>query len=107
MRVVPLALHCPLRHDLVDAREIVTRELHVDCTDRFREPVAAPGAHQRHDVLAASQHPGDGELRDGDALLARDDRKRIDEREIVREILALKARKPAPGLSGIGRGTRS
>ena len=39
-------------------------ERDVERAERLRQPVAAARADQRHDVLAARQHPGDRDLRD-------------------------------------------
>ena len=47
------------------------------------EPVPAPGADQRHDVLALGQHPRDRDLRDAHALGLGDRPQLLDEREVV------------------------
>ena len=45
-------------------------------------------ADQRHDVVAAGEHPGDRDLRDGRALRLGDRAQRLDEREVALEVLA-------------------
>src|SRR5690606_15450746 len=49
------------------------------------------GADQRHDVLAPGEHPGDGDLGDGDALVLGDLAQGVDETEVVPEVVALEA----------------
>jgi hypothetical protein len=60
------------RYGLVDPREIVGREVNVECPECFRQPVAPAGSHQGDDVLSLGQHPGNGKLRYSDPLLGRD-----------------------------------
>src|SRR3954447_863694 len=55
----------------LDAVAVGLGELDVEGAERLVEAVAAPRADQRHDLLAAIQDPGDGELRDADAALLR------------------------------------
>jgi hypothetical protein len=65
-----------------------------------------PSPYQRHDVLAAREHPGDRELRDGCALLVRDDAHLLDEPEVAVEVVAAEARHVAPEVAGRERPVR-
>ena len=56
-----------------------------------RQPVAAPGADQRHDIRAARQNPGDGDLGDRRALGGGDGAQRLDQREVAVDVLAAEA----------------
>ena len=59
------------------------------------------GAGDRDDVLAARQHPGERELRRGEALRLRERLDPGDEREVRLQVLALEARvDPAPVVGG-------
>ena len=80
------------RHRLLDAGEIAGREFEIERAERFLELVAAARADQRHDVVAARLHPGEGELRGGRALLSRDLAERLDQRDVLGKILGGKAR---------------
>src|SRR4029077_19002683 len=53
-----------------------------------------------HDVLPLRQHPGERQLRRRAALLEREGLHRVDQREIARKVLALKARVAAPVVVG-------
>ena len=76
------------RHCALDPREVVGGQLEVERAERLGEPVAAARADQRHDVLAAREHPGDRDLGDRRALLCGDRAQRLDEREVAIEVLA-------------------
>src|SRR5205823_6441518 len=80
------------RDGLLDAREVVVHELDVQRTERLVEPLTRSRADQRDDVVAAAQHPGDGDLRDAHAPVLRDRPQRLHERQVVLEVLALEAR---------------
>src|SRR5262249_5413796 len=75
------------RHRLRDAREVGRREPHLERAERFAELIAAARADQRHDVLAARAHPGEGELRGRGVFLARDGAERAHERHVARKVL--------------------
>src|ERR671920_2205999 len=56
------------RHGLLDGGEVGLVKRDIQRAERLGQPVAAAGADQRHDILAAREHPGDGDLSDRDAL---------------------------------------
>src|SRR4051794_37439066 len=70
----------------LDPLAVLGRQLDGERAERLVEAVTAPGADQRHDVVAAIEHPGDGELRDGDAALAGDRAQRLDELEVALDV---------------------
>src|SRR5919107_1635771 len=89
------------RHGLLYGGEVGFLQPDVQRAEPLGQPVAAPGADQRHDVLAAREYPSDGDLRDRDALLLGDLVQGLDEVEVVLEVLALKARRvPAEVVGG-------
>lgn len=61
MRTVALSGGGPLRHRLLDSLDVTCIQHHVERCNGFRQPVAAARADQRHDVIALSGHPCDGE----------------------------------------------
>src|SRR5690606_6879421 len=63
-------------------------------------PFPGAGADQRDDVLAPGQHPGDGDLRDGDALGRGHLAQRLDEGEVVPQVVALEAGRVGPEVVG-------
>jgi hypothetical protein len=73
-------------------RSVAGAERDVERCQRFGQPVAPPRSDQRHDVLAAAERPGDGELRHGDAAPRRDGCQRFHQRGVLPEILAFEAR---------------
>ena len=48
--------------------QVVAAELDLERSERLLEPLAPTRADERHDVVAAGEHPGDRELRDRRAL---------------------------------------
>src|SRR4051794_7049451 len=60
---VALALRGADRERLVEAAEVVFRQLDVRCRDVLLEVLDALRARDRDDVVAAREHPGEGDLR--------------------------------------------
>src|SRR5918997_6904138 len=56
-------------HLLIDTAQVVFSERHIACRKVLLEVLPAPRAGDRHDVLALSQDPGEGELSRRAALL--------------------------------------
>src|SRR5689334_18416910 len=81
------------RDDLVDAREVLPREPHVESADILLQVLATLGAGDRHDVVALRQHPGERELRGRAALLPCHGLDLAHEVEVLLEVLALEARR--------------
>ena len=96
---VAVAGRYPFRRHLVDSRHLFGRQLHIDGSRVLFEMRDRFAARDRHDVVTAVQQPRDGELRRRDALLFRDPLDLFHEREILREVLALKSRRVAPIVS--------
>ena len=76
MAGIAVAGHGLLRHRRVDRRQFVRAQPDRQRAQCFCKPVTAAGADHRHDILATSQHPGDGELRHRDAARLGDGRQR-------------------------------
>ena len=72
----------------------------VQRAQRLAQAVPPAGADQRHDVLAAGEHPGDGRLGDGRAPALRDTPQRLHEPQVLLEVLALEAGAVAAEVGG-------
>src|SRR6185437_3374347 len=85
------------RYGPCDLGQLLSRRLYLQRAQCFTELVASARAHQWNDagVLGgrASEHPGDGQLRDRCAHRLRDPAQLLDEGEIDVEVLTLKARR--------------
>ena len=68
---IPRAGSCSLGHGPFQGSNFVRRECHREGAQRFCQPVAPSRADERYDVVAAGQHPRDGNLRNRHALRAR------------------------------------
>ena len=62
MRIVALARRGSGRHGLLDAGQVGGIQPGLQRAQGLGELVAAARADHRHDVVAAGEHPGDGEL---------------------------------------------
>src|SRR4051794_17898198 len=80
------------RRDLVEARQVVVGQLDVERRDVLLEVVDVLRAGDRHDVIAAAQHPRERELARRGVLLGRDLADALDELQVALEVLALEAR---------------
>ena len=75
-----------------DLRQIRGGEFDFKRTERLGQPLARARPHQRHDIIALREDPGDGELRHGDIFRAGKIPELFDKGEILVEVLALKPR---------------
>lgn len=100
-----------LRQDLVDGLEVGVGEGEVGGAGVFLDALRAAGAGDGHDVLAAGQEPGQGELGDGGALGRCELGEPVDGFDVLLEVARLPARVdvayviafiPAGGLGGAG-----
>ena len=64
----------------------------MECAERFGELRARARADQRHDAVSFHEHPRNGQLRDGHALLGRQLLQRFNQTLIPLAILAGEAR---------------
>ena len=88
---IPRARSRALRRCIRDARELGGAKRHRGRRDVLFQVLAFFGSRNRHDIISLGEEPGDRELRGRDALLRGDLADAIDEPEILREVLALKA----------------
>ena len=79
-------------HCILDSAQVFACKLDVECAQRFAQPVAASRTNHRYDVLALRRDPGNGDLRHRHALAGRDPLQRLDQREVLVDIVALKPR---------------
>src|SRR5579862_6239559 len=69
IEVAHLRLAVPRARDLrrwdrlLDRRDILRRQMNLQCPQRLVELLARSRAHHRHNTLALGEHPGDGDLR--------------------------------------------
>src|SRR5262245_5283310 len=78
-----------LRHCRLDAPQRFTGERHIGGLEDVGKLGAVARAGKRHDVVAARQHPGEGELRQSEAKIRCDLLQRRDQLGIGSEILAV------------------
>jgi hypothetical protein len=80
------------RDGFLDPREVSWSELEPERSERLGEPIARARPHERDDVVAARERPGDGDLRDRGPLRLGESAERLDEGEVALEVLAREAR---------------
>src|SRR5918996_5752463 len=80
------------RERVLDPLEILSGQLELERAERLVQALAAAGADERHDVVAAAEHPGDRYLRHARVPGVGDLAQRVDEGQVVLQVLALEAR---------------
>src|SRR5690606_5706254 len=87
----------PLWRDRIEPVQVLPRQVDLDCRDVLREALEAARAGDWNDVPPPGEHPGQCELgRRAPPLLLRHLTNRIDQLEVLFEVLALEAREAAP-----------
>ena len=76
-------------------------ERQLEGAERLAELIAPARADERHHVVAAFAHPGEGELRGRGVLLARDRAERLHQRHVAGKVLVGKARHAGADFTGL------
>src|SRR5919108_1428439 len=92
LRRIALARRGARGNGLLDAQQILRGQLERERAERLVKAVPAARANERHDVVAARQHPGDRHLGDAHALRLGNAAQGLDERQVAVEVLAPEAR---------------
>jgi hypothetical protein len=80
------------RDDLLDTSAVLSSQLDLKRAKRLGELRSRTRTDERHDMRPSRQHPGDGQLRGRDALLAGHGLERVDDLLVACAVLTREAR---------------
>src|SRR5690348_7440206 len=90
------------RHGAFDRGEVVGGERYLQRAQRFVQAFARARPNQRHDVVAARQHPGDRQLRHAAAARVGELAQQVDQGQVALEVVALEARAVLAEVARVG-----